>query len=178
MKLQLIYIKNEVISKYQEVEPRVLNNMKNNNQRPYFGLLFKSENNKFSWAIPLASPSQNKISKNLANSPFVFLIKENEKVLGLLQINNMIPVNEKMYDKIDFKKLDSKYANLLKKEMRIIKSNKNEIFSKVNETFKEHKKQREKPQLCDLTRLVEKFEVMELEQTQSKRLTKPISFDR
>lgn len=180
MKMRLIYVNDDIIDKYKKVDYRVLNNTSTNSNysRPYLGLLFYSDKNYLSWAIPLASPSTNRLSKHLEKSPFVFLLKDSRGIIGVLQINNMIPIKEKMYTPINFNKLDKSYKELLIKQMRLIRINSNEIFKRVNRTFKAYEKQPNKPQLCDFIKLANKCEMIYLEQQPTIKSTKEITLEK
>lgn len=157
LKLQLIYINHNVVKKYQEIDSRVLNNYKGRS-RPYLALLLFNNKHNIKWAIPLSSPSKNKLNKKLENSPFVHYLKNNKnEVKGILQFNNMIPIKEGMYERIEFLTLDKSYSNLLKSQYLIIRNDRSDIFNKVARTFEiyEMKKGNIK-HVCDFMKLAEK----------------------
>lgn len=127
--MKFIYINNDIIESYRKIDNRVMQNK--GGSRPYIALLFLKTDN-ITWAIPLTSPKKD-IGKNKAK--VVFELKKQNEELGILLVNNMIPVTEKMYEYIDLNKIDPNYKWLLIKQLTNIKENTNLIVDKISFVF-------------------------------------------
>lgn len=97
--------------------------------RPFIGVLFTIRD--FEYFAPLSSPKPK--HQNLKNT--IDIIKINNGIYGVINFNNMIPVNKENYTIFDFdkktKSLNEKNRiELLKNQLRWINSNKVIIMKK------------------------------------------------
>ena len=101
--------------------------------RPFIGVLF--EINEKEYYAPLSSPkAKHKLLKNKLD-----LIKIDGGNLGVININNMIPVNKKSYELFDLNKKTSdvneiKRIKLLKEQLRWLNKNSLEV-RKISKTL-------------------------------------------
>lgn len=150
--MKIVHIKNFIIDDYKKIDNRVLDNKKNK-QRPYLLMIKFPNKHDLSWVVPLSSPSQNKLKKKNKRSVFHHFINDNKgKTLAILQFNNMVPVKDGMYDNVDFSTQDEKYKNLLQKQFKIIKKDKDIIFDKFSKTLLTANR-KDIPICCDFLKL-------------------------
>ena len=101
-----------------------------NNKRPYIGIIL--DINGTIYFAPMFSPKQQH-TKYKAN---VTHIKIGEN-LGIIKLNNMIPVNKRNLKYIDFKKIeDEKYKNLLIQQNNFIQINTEKIRKQANKLYR------------------------------------------
>jgi len=112
--------------------------------KPYIGILLHINN--FSYYVPVSSakPKHDKIKEDID----IFKIKEkSRKILGVLNINNMVPVLDEYVIKLDYEKIDMyrkffdkkeelKYVKFLAKELEIVNNNINIIREKAERTYR------------------------------------------
>ena len=97
--------------------------------RPFIGILFTV--NKCEYFAPLSSPKEK--HKTMKNTLDVFKISDGE--YGIVNFNNMIPVTSDNYVCLDLNENNSnvkikKRIELLNNQLRILSSNKKEIYQK------------------------------------------------
>lgn len=132
------YIKNE-INLYQ-INPRYTHEMwKCNNRlydatkatRPFLGVVFEINNNKY--YAPLSTA---KLKHHDMQEKIDFIKIEDDKtnqLYGVLNLNNMIPVDDSLVKKIDFNTNPHKY--ILQKQLNIIISRKDDILGKAKSIY-------------------------------------------
>lgn len=98
--------------------------------RPYVGIIV--ERNNVSYFAPLASPKPK--HQQMSNSPDVFKIKDGK--LGIINLNNMIPVHPNNIIKIDLDSKPTTYKNMVNDQLQLINNNKIELLKKVEKLFK------------------------------------------
>lgn len=87
--------------------------------RPYLGIVL--DINKTKYFVPFSSPKA-KHERMEDNYTFVKLMKRDNKILSVLNINNMIPVPKGKYRAIDFKTIkEQHYKYLLQDEYRAVR---------------------------------------------------------
>lgn len=97
--------------------------------RPYY--YFNTIINGTAYAIPLSSPKESvRINKFTQ-----IIISDGVDDLGRLFLINMIPFNEKLFDKINFDDFDVQYKNLLAKQERFFVSNSSKILRKAETLY-------------------------------------------
>lgn len=106
--------------------------------RPFIGVLFTV--NKMEYFAPLSSPKLK--HKSLRNT--LDLIKINNGIDGVINLNNMIPVDNSNYVLFDLNKNtnnknEEKRINLLKKQLRWLNNNKKEIYLKSKRLYSLYK---------------------------------------
>ncbi len=113
-----------------------------NEIKPYIGIVLQINN--FNYYVPISSVKE-KHYKMKEGKDFV-IIKDHSKILGVLNLNNMIPVlsseasalkynNINNYRKFKNKKERYKYISLLDKEMKIINARRNDICIKARKLY-------------------------------------------
>ena len=95
-----------------------------NESRPYVGIVLKI--NEYNYFAPLGSPKP----KHITMKEALDFVKIDYGTLGVINLNNMIPVPLEKINKIDFSKFDKKYQELLKDQARWIYENTKKINKK------------------------------------------------
>lgn len=126
--MKLVNIKNEYIQYLQNFSDNVKYNKDEN--RPYIGILLKIDNHNY--FAPLGSPKPKHL-KMKSNLDFI-KIKKGE--LGIINLNNMIPVPDKFIKDISLANKDKKYRKLLIEQERWIIRNKEIIIKKSEKLYK------------------------------------------
>ena len=118
--------------KVQSVSPQI-----NKSSRPFVGIVIIVGEKQY--CIPLDSPKAKHHSMN-NDIDFMKMTVDN-KLLGVLNLNNMIPVNENLIQKIDLRpnrsdrKDTASYKNLCRKELDWIRKHQDQIISKANRLY-------------------------------------------
>lgn len=122
--MQFFTVNDDYIDYLKQFSPHVRDNK--NETRPYVGVVIKiGEHDYFA---PLASPQPK--HKNMNTS--LDFIKIDKGTLGVINLNNMIPVHNINITPLNIKNIkDSKYQNLLIDQLDWITTNKSEIISKA-----------------------------------------------
>lgn len=132
---------------------------KNYDRKPHLGMLVGI--NGFKYCIPLTSAKPRHLGwQNITEHNYIVyeIVKEDElhkgdiykkydkesktykKLLSVLEIRKMIPVNEQVIEKIIFDDIeDQNYRNLLLKEYRSLSSYKRQILLKAQELYDKQK---------------------------------------
>ena len=117
----------EVNSEYRKYLEKFENKVSQKEGRKFYGIIIKKD--KYEYCIPFTSKVKQRSSKLTIN------IKNKNKVIAQLLLNNMIPVTEEQTKLVEIEK--EKYADYLKSEI-IYLTNKNvinEIITKVSNMF-------------------------------------------
>ena len=118
--------------KVQSVSPQI-----NKSNRPFVGIVLIVGEKQY--CIPLDSPKPKHSSMN-NDIDFLKMVVDN-KLLGVLNLNNMVPVNEKLVQRIDLRPNQSDrkdteaYKNLCRKELEWIRKHQDQIISKANRLY-------------------------------------------
>ncbi len=120
--MKLYTINEEYINYLRKFSENVKYNK--NESRPYVGVVLKI--NEHDYFAPLGSPKP----KHIKMKETLDFIKINNGTLGVINLNNMIPVFLEKVEKIDFSKFDRKYQELLKNQARWIYENTKKINKK------------------------------------------------
>lgn len=137
----------------RSIEPKINTNVKNGEIRPsvFIGILL----NGHKYVIPLTSQNDTNW-----NSQVTVRIKDGQRIISCLKINNMHPVSEEEMIYIEFDQQEEAYADLLKKEHRYIKDNIEDITQKVIEAHKKVYKGKNKffvNLCCDYVKLEKQY---------------------
>lgn len=127
-KFNLYYIKEEYINYLRQFDKRVQYNK--NQTRPYVGIvcIFKGQK----YFIPMSSPKE----KHLTMSDRVVdIYKIDGGRLGILNINNMIPANIDVIQKLNPNEHDNKYENLLYNQINFINQDRETVIMKIKKFF-------------------------------------------
>ena len=101
-------------------------------QRPYIGII--TTINDFQYFIPLHSPKEHQGRFQDRVTDKILDPDDNTKLLGYLKYNNLIPVKESEYTKVDFesiKSMDTKYYSLIEKERKYLQNKVEKIQKKA-----------------------------------------------
>lgn len=123
MKLSLYTVQKEYFEYLGEIEPKVPFLKE---KRPFLGTLLEVKNKNY--FVPLSSPKEK--HKKMKEQEDLIKIKEGE--LGVININNMIPIPISQCQKIQLEQIeDRKYRNLLKHQLQWCNLHQNEIRRKA-----------------------------------------------
>lgn len=126
-RLKFYNIDDEYIKYLYQFDKKVPYNK--NNKRPYIGIVLEIKGTKY--FAPMFSPKQQH-SKYKANVTHINI----DNNLGMIKLNNMIPVNEKDLRLIEFNKIqDKKYRNLLIQQNNFIQLNTEKIRDMANKLY-------------------------------------------
>lgn len=123
MSIKFYYIDQNYLASLSALDSRIY--LKSN--RPYIGIIFKIADLHF--FAPLSSP---KPKHARLKKPSVYKMHESNdpnKPLGIININNMIPVPLDKVSLVDMTQVDRKYYWILQAQLRFIKSNQDDIKS-------------------------------------------------
>lgn len=154
MSLKFYYIDNDYIDALHSIEPKVYPS--NKAGRPYIGIVFKIHD--IHYFAPMTSPKE-KHSK--LRRPVVYKVNSlsdsNDK-LGVIQINNMIPVPlSKLTEVVISNIRDVKYKILLQKQYIVLKVNKKEIEDTAEELYLKAKAGHPIHRVCNDFRKLEEY---------------------
>lgn len=151
---KLYYISEEYIEYLRTFDKRVAYNKKRT--RPYIGIVYKYKDNYY--FAPLHSPKKKHIQIN-ANS--LDIIKIRQGILGVVNINNMIPVLTNQLTEVLSSIQDKKYKTLLEDQLTYLNNNKKYVRNKILRFQKLYRgnllPQRILDRTCDFVLLEEKM---------------------
>ena len=126
--MKLYYVEDAYIQQLRSIDSRVPFNKQAT--RPYVGIVLTI--GKHHYFAPLSSPKE----KFLKMKPQVDFHKIQNGTLGVLNLNNMIPVLTQYLIPIDLENTgDSLYQNLLNKQLEILKVDKRVIQEKAQKLY-------------------------------------------
>ena len=121
--LYLVRVNTDYIKYLKQLDSNVQDNSNQKKNKPYLGVLLEKNGQKY--FVPLSSPKEkHKIFLELEKENKLpidaFLIKEldENKLIGILNINNMIPVTDEVVEYFNIK--EDKDYSLLKKNTFIV----------------------------------------------------------
>lgn len=136
--LYLIRVNEKYVEYLKQFDVKVQDNLNEKKNKPYLGVLLERENKKY--FVPLSSPKRKHQKfielENKNKLPIdIFLIKETEdnKLIGVLNLNNMIPVTDEVIEYFNIK--EDKDYSLLKKEYIYCIKNQNELIKRANKIY-------------------------------------------
>ena len=131
--LYLFTVDNNYLNYLRTFDDKVLFN--HGIDRPYVGIILSlsTPDGSINYFSPLSSPK--KKHKTMKNN--IDFIKIDSGNLGAINLNNMIPLVNNTYSKIDINSIkDKNYQILLSKQIRWIRSNKSNITSKAYSLYR------------------------------------------
>ncbi|MFV5348953.1 type III toxin-antitoxin system ToxN/AbiQ family toxin [Acinetobacter soli] len=154
MSLKFYYINNDYIDALHNIEPKVYPSTKAG--RPYIGIVLKIHD--IHYFAPMTSPKE-KHSK--LRRPVVYKVNSlsdpNDK-LGVIQINNMIPVPLSKLTEVVFNDIrDVQYKKLLQKQYIVLKVNRKEIEDTAEELYLKAKAGHPLHRVCNDFRKLEEY---------------------
>lgn len=127
--MRIYVVKEDYINYLKKFDVNIRDNK--NESRPYIGILL--EINGMYYIAPLASPKEK--HKTMKNN--IDFIKLENGDLGVINLNNMIPVHKENIVEFNFEKRhNNKYSILLKKQLRFINRHEREIKYKADKLYK------------------------------------------
>lgn len=127
-KIKIVHIDNKYIDYLYNFDKRVMYNK--DQKRPYIGILF--EVNGLKYYAPLSSPKE----KFLKMHNNIDIMKINEGLYGVINFNNMIPVQENTTKVLDTKDIqDYKYRLLVNAQLIYFNKHQEEIISKATNLY-------------------------------------------
>lgn len=162
--LYFVKIKEDYINHLRKFDSKVQDNSNIKNNKPYIGILIQRDEQKY--FAPLSSPKEkhlifDKLDNENKLPIDVFLIRDNdEKIIGVINFNNMIPVTDKVIIYFNIKE-DKNYSLLIKEHIYCIKHSK-EIINKSIKVYNlvtKYKKVSLIKRSCDFKLLEEKAKI-------------------
>ena len=126
--LKLYIIENEYINYLRKFDNKVAYNK--DKKRPFIGVVYENHNHEY--FAPLSSP---KLKHKRLNPKALDIFKIKNGELGIININNMIPVPDFVLIELLPTVKDVKYKQLLIKQLTYINNHKRKLFKKVERYF-------------------------------------------
>ena len=105
-KLKIVKVNEDYCNFLRKYDSKIIYNTKEKSSRPFIGILFEVD--KFKYFAPLTSPK----IKHLTMKDTIDFMKINKGELGAINFNNMIPLIENTYTKIELNRKVSDLENL------------------------------------------------------------------
>ena len=154
--LKLYYITDKYINYLRTFDKNVYYNK--NSSRPYIGIVFKSING-MDYFAPLSSPKEKHLRMNPKQ---IDIYKIDDGKLGIININNMIPIPLTEITEAIKQTKDRKYKNLLSEQLTVINNDKRSLLNKIKNFqtmyWKHHLNQNILNRTCNFPLLEEKCE--------------------
>nr|WP_252121301.1 type III toxin-antitoxin system ToxN/AbiQ family toxin [Pasteurella multocida] len=133
--MKFYYVDSDYIQYLKQTDPKnVQNNYENAaNKKPYVGIVLRV--NDKDYFAPLSSDKNQKYKTIKESNPTVYkLVTHNNNYLGVIKLNNMIPVKKSELNQMTRESIsekDSKYQKLLNTQRIVINSNEDKIKQKA-----------------------------------------------
>lgn len=135
-------VEKEYVNYLHSFDERVENIEYKDRMKPYIGIIL--EINDFKYYVPVSSAKE-KYYK-MKNGIDLYKIENNDRILGVLNINNMIPIKEEVIKRLNYKYIEQyrkfankedrdKYIKLLSKELKMINSEYQKITNSAYELY-------------------------------------------
>ena len=132
----------EYVNYLHSIDNRVQNLEYSERLKPYIGIILEIYDYKY--YVPISSTK--KKYYNVKSNIDLYKIKNNDKILGVLNLNNMIPIKEKYIKKLKYSEIEQyrrfknkvdkeKYINLLNRELQIINKEQEEIKKNAEKLY-------------------------------------------
>ena len=136
LKLEFFTVNDTYIQFLKKIDSKTPNNYAMG--KPFVGVLFSI--GEINYIAPLTSAKDK--HKSIKNSnPAAFKIYDESdtsvepKLISVVQLNNMIPVNNIVINKFDISIYDSKYQSLINKEINYIRTHSTLLINKANTLY-------------------------------------------
>ena len=126
MNLKLYSIDDNYINYLRKYDKKVPFNK--TKTRPYIGIVYKYNGNNY--FAPLSSPKEKHLK---INDKAIDIYKIDKGILGVINLNNMIPAPMECLTEVLKTITDKTYKILLEKQITYINDNKKELLKKVNQ---------------------------------------------
>lgn len=135
-------VKKEYIEYLHKYDEKVENIDYKEKVKPYIGIILKINN--YNYYVPISSAKQKHYKMN--NQIDLYKVKRKEKILGVLNINNMIPIREDCIEKLKYNEIDKhrkfkssyekqQYIELLEIELKLINKKQTEIMENARKLY-------------------------------------------
>ncbi|MBB4406391.1 type III toxin-antitoxin system ToxN/AbiQ family toxin [Agrobacterium radiobacter] len=155
-------VSDDYIAFLQKHDGRVYNNGGNGykSKKAYIGIVLEIGSHKFVAPLTSYKPAQDRIQSS-ACSAFKLHERTNpSNKLGMVALNNMIPVPDDQITELDIEAQDSKYKRLLYKQYEFIKANQTEIMGRAAKLYEHVVIKRTDFYVkisCDIPKLVDEY---------------------
>jgi protein AbiQ len=126
-------VSNAYIDFLKKTDSSVPNNYEG--KRPYIGVVLEINGNKFLAPLTSYKIKQDKIKSSHPTCLKVYNRHDPSEKLGMVQINNMIPVTNDVISSLDFSTQDHKYRSLLQKQFDFLKHNEAKLTNKAEKLY-------------------------------------------
>ncbi|WP_350312653.1 type III toxin-antitoxin system ToxN/AbiQ family toxin [Dickeya fangzhongdai] len=133
MKLEFFTVDDEYIAHLKHHDNKVPNNYAMG--KPFIGILFSINDVEYIAPLTSAKEKHNKIKNSNPTSFKVFDGAENPRLISVVQLNNMIPVNKSVIKKFNLEDYDVKYQSLVNKELNYIRANSESLIKKAEKLY-------------------------------------------
>lgn len=135
-KLHWYIVDKKYVSYLKTFDNKIENIDYQDNLKPYIGIVINI--NKFNYYVPISSP-KNKHYKMKEGIDFI-KIKQEDRILGVLNLNNMIPILDECIKRLEYEKIEKyrKFKN--KKEKKIYIALLNTELKIINSKYEKIKK--------------------------------------
>ena len=165
-KLKWYIASKEYINYLKKYDNKIENIEYNNKLKPYIGIILFINN--FNYYVPISS-SKDKHYKMKEDIDFIKIVRE-DRIIGILNINNMIPISDTDIIILDYKKIDNYrkfdnekekrlYVSFLSLELKLINNKIEKIKENAIKLYNEkliHPNSRISKRCCDFRLLEEK----------------------
>lgn len=135
-------VEKEYVNYLHSIDNKVENIEYGNRIKPFVGIVLAINN--FKYYVPISSVK--KKHYKMKNYLDLYKIENNDTILGVLNINNMIPIKEKCVKNLEYKEIDkyrkfesnierSKYIRLLSTELKIINNQERDIVERATKVY-------------------------------------------
>ncbi|WP_023604412.1 type III toxin-antitoxin system ToxN/AbiQ family toxin [Aliivibrio logei] len=131
--MKFYIVSDDYIQYLQKVDNKV---RENKTTRPYIGVVLEINNNQF--LAPLTSYKE-KHDRIPEQSPLIFKmydLDDTKVSLGMVQLNNMIPICESEVSLLDLSSQSDDYQVLVNKQQKFLRKNKSELKKKALKLYK------------------------------------------
>ena len=128
--MRIYIVKEDYINYLKKFDDNIRDNK--NESRPYIGILL--EVNGMNYIAPLASPKEK--HKSMKNNIDFFKLENGD--LGVINLNNMIPIPKEKYKEIDIKQEiqnNKKYGIILKYQIKWCNKNREKIIGNAQKLY-------------------------------------------
>ncbi|MDR2559194.1 MAG: type III toxin-antitoxin system ToxN/AbiQ family toxin [Oscillospiraceae bacterium] len=156
--MELYTINTDYIDYLKKYQAHIWDNEDNGRLRPYAGIVLTVGGNNY--YVPLSSPKTK--HQNMGDRLDFIRLEHRKQLKGVLNLNNMLPVNESLVKKIEIGSIaDNFYKNLLNLEMIDIRRKQATILRNANIIYNKTTKYRNEPQNQRLVSLCYDFLLLE-----------------
>lgn len=133
--LQFYHISTSYINYLKQFQRHIWDNEEKGRKRPYIGLVLEIGDYKYYAPMTSPKPKHTKIPESIDLKKIIY----QNQLTGVINLNNLIPVQDSDVELVDLNKLsvqDSKYHDLLNNQIIIIRKKHAEIIKDSNLIYK------------------------------------------